>query len=101
VVVAVGETVMEVTPVAMGVPPQEFAYQFQLALAPREPPYNVSVADSPIHILLNTLFERTLSAATDSDILVTTKLQVEVFPYTSVAVYVIVVLPRGRFTPGV
>jgi hypothetical protein len=54
VVVNEGETVMVVMPLYAGkaVPPHEPVYHFQVAASPSEPPFMVSVIDSPRQMLL-------------------------------------------------
>ena len=101
-VVAVGATVMDVWPLyALNkVPPQDPVYHFQEAPAPNVPPLMVRVMFSPAQILLKSRLEVMEFAAMDGSETVTLKLAVEINPYTSVAVYVTVVVPLGKTDPG-
>ena len=78
VVVAVGETVIEVMPLNAGsaVPPHDPLYHFHIPCAPRVPPLIVRVMLSPVQMLSKGLSEVIRVAATDSSKRVTLKLHV-------------------------
>ena len=67
-------------PVPIKVPPQLFRYHFHVAPLPNDPPATESVMFSPMHMLLNGLLEIRLSAATDEESRVTTKLAEDELP---------------------